>query len=59
MQTKITRILNQKMDRVAFLQFTGGVAIAAIGLRGLLASLSDHGTPTRRAGGYGQTPYGS
>jgi len=59
MHAKIARIMNQKMDRTSFLQFTGGVLVAVIGLRGLLAALSDHDSPTRRSGGYGQTPYGS
>lgn len=46
------------MDRSTFLQFTGGVVLTAIGLRGLLSALSVQ-SGRREAGGYGQTPYGN
>lgn len=59
MQTKIASIMSQKMDRTKFLQYAGGVALTVIGLRGLIASLSENNNAAHRTRGYGTTRYGS
>lgn len=56
----IAKLLNKEMDRKDFLKYGAGVALAVIGVSGLLNTLLRLGgeSDTSKVGGYGASPYG-
>lgn len=56
----IAKLLNKEMDRKDFLKYGAGVALAVIGISGLLNTLLRLGgeSDAKQTAGYGASPYG-
>lgn len=62
MHTNISRLINKEMDRKEFLKYGAGVALAVVGITGLLNTLFNVGgtSESEQSGfvGYGGSTYG-
>lgn len=56
----IAKLMNKEMDRKDFLKYGAGVALAVVGVTGLLNTLLRLGgeSDTSKTAGYGSSPYG-
>lgn len=57
----ITKLMNKEMDRKDFLKYGAGVALAVVGVTGLLNTLLRLGgesDTSKTSAGYGSSPYG-
>lgn len=56
----VARLLSKEMDRKDFLKYTAGVALAVVGISGLLNTILRLGgeSDAAKTNGYGASPYG-
>lgn len=64
-KNQLDTLLNQEMDRKNFLQYSGGIVLAVLGVTGLIRILLSSNKSTiltqeapARPGGYGSSKYG-
>lgn len=55
---KIVELMTKEMDRKDFLKYSVGVALAVVGVSGLLNTLLRLGNDRPQSHGYGAAPYG-
>lgn len=63
-KTQLEKLLNEEMDRKAFLKYTGTVVLGMIGVTGLLKNILGHRalpaqpTAAKKSTGYGASKFG-